>query len=101
AAEPHDLYLVGDLEHSRHLVADEHHAKPAVADPADQVEDALGLHHAEGGGGLVEQDDPPGPGRRAGHRDRLFLATRHGPDAAGEVAHGRAELVEGLLAADP
>ena len=39
-------------------VADEHHAEPAVTHPADQVQDALGLHHPQGGGGLIEQDDP-------------------------------------------
>src|SRR3954464_7592283 len=31
-AEPHNLHVVGDLEHGRHLVADEHHAESAVAD---------------------------------------------------------------------
>ena len=84
-----------------HRVADEHHAEPAVAHPADQVKDAPGLHHPEGGGRLVEQDDPLAPRGRAGYRDRLLLTARHRADGAGEVAHGRAQVVERLLAAGP
>ena len=69
---------VGELEHVRHVVADQDHRQAALADAEDEVEHLPRLLHAERGGRLVHDHEPPRPRRGAGDGDALSLA-------AGEV----------------
>src|SRR5580700_3323857 len=67
---------VRDLEDVVQVVGDDHHRQPAVAEPFDQVQHLPGLHHSEGGGGLVQQHQLGVPHHRLGHRHRLPLTSR-------------------------
>src|SRR5579859_2357796 len=77
---------VRDLENVVQVVGDHHHRQPAVAQADDQVKHGPGLHHPEGGGGLVKQHHLGVPHHRLGDRHRLTLTSRergHGlPDRA-------------------
>src|ERR1700719_291534 len=67
---------VRDLEDVVQVVGDHHYRQPAVAEPFDQVQHLPGLHHSEGGGGLVKQHQLGVPHDRLGHRHRLPLTSR-------------------------
>src|SRR5262245_46078268 len=54
-----DVDQVGVLEHGLHVVLDEQHGQPEVVlQPADEVEERVGLVGVEPGGRLVEQEEP-------------------------------------------
>src|SRR5215472_7099311 len=64
---------VRDLEHVVEVVGDHHDRETAVPEAAHQLEDHVRLDHAEGGGGLVHDDEPGVPHHRLGHGHRLPL----------------------------
>ena len=69
---------VGDLEDVVEVVADQDHAEAVVGEPADEVEDLLGLGDAEGGGRLVEDDDLGVPQHGAWRSPRSAAGHRRG-----------------------
>ena len=73
-AQPGHGDLVGDGLHIGHVVADEDDRVATLAQPLDEVEDLRGLLDAEGGGGLVDEDDELGLAEhRTGDGDGLAL----------------------------
>src|SRR5215472_5327486 len=75
---------VRDLEHVVEVVGDHHDRQAAVAKALHQIEDLLGLDHAERGRRLVHHHQPRVPHHGLGHGDRL-------PLAAGERRHRLAD----------
>src|SRR5215470_4210723 len=78
---------VRDLEDVVQVVGDDHHRQPAIAEPFDQVQHLPGLHHPEGGGGLVKQHQLGVPHHRLGHRNRLPLTFRERGHRLPDRAH--------------
>src|SRR5215471_4953583 len=78
---------VRDLEDVVQVVGDDHHRQPAIPEPFDQVQHLPGLHHPEGGGGLVKQHQLGVPHHRLGHRDRLPLTSRERGHRLPDRAH--------------
>src|SRR6516164_1913456 len=88
---------VRDLEDVVQVVGDDHHRQPAIAEPFDQVQHLPGLHHPEGGGGLVKQHQLGVPHHRLGHRDRLPLTSRERGHWLADRAHrGHPKGAQGL-----
>src|SRR6478672_3957282 len=88
---------VRDLEDVVQVVGDHHHRQPAVPEPLDQIQHLPGLHHPEGGGGLVQQHQLGVPHHRLGHRHRLPLATRERAHRLPDRAHrGHPQGAQGL-----
>src|SRR5579862_7772776 len=88
---------VRDLEDVVQVVGDDHHGQPLVPEPLDQVQHLPGLHHPEGGGGLVQQHQLGVPHHRLGHRHRLALTSRERGHGLPDRAHrGHAERAQGL-----
>lgn len=73
-AQAGDVDAVGNLEHMGHVVADEDHGQALVAHAADQLQHHVALLHAQGGGGLVHDDDMARKRCRARHGNALALA---------------------------
>src|SRR5579859_1200589 len=78
---------VRDLEDVVQVVGDDHHGQPLVPEPLDQVQHLPGLHHPEGGGGLVQQHQLGVPHDCLGHRHRLPLTTRERGHRLADRAH--------------
>ena len=78
---------VGHLEDVVEVVGDHHHRQAVVAEAAHQVEDHPGLDHAQGGGGLVEEDHLGVPHHRLGDRHRLALPSRERGHRLADGAH--------------
>ncbi len=70
-------------------MGDHHHRQPAVPEPFDQVQHCPGLHHPEGGGGLVQQHQLGVPHGGLGHRHRLPLTSRERGHWLSDRAHRR------------
>src|SRR5690348_5600158 len=70
AAQVHDRDSIGDLEDVVQVVGDDHHRQAAVTQPHGEVQHLLGLHHTQGGRGLVHDHELGVPHHRLGHRDR-------------------------------
>src|SRR5215472_1480239 len=88
---------VRDLEHVVQVVRDDHHRQPVVPEPFDQVQHLPGLHHPEGGGGLVKQHQLGVPHHRLGHRNRLSLTSRERGHRLPDRAHrGHPQGAQGL-----
>src|SRR5690348_1359433 len=88
---------VRDLEDVVQVVGDHHHRQPAVPEPLDQIQHLPGLHHPEGGGGLVQQHQLGVPHHRLGHRHRLPLTTRERAHRLPDRAHrGHPQGAQGL-----
>src|SRR5579871_2243875 len=88
---------VRDLEDVVQVVGDDHHGQPLVPEPLDQVQHLPGLHHPEGGGGLVQQHQLGVPHHRLGHRHRLPLASRQRGDRLADRAHrGHPQGAQGI-----
>src|SRR5487761_1557828 len=88
---------VRDLEDVVQVVGDHHHRQPAVAEPFDQVQHYPGLHHPEGGGGLVKKHQLGVPHHRLGHRHRLPLTSRERGHRLADRAHrGHPKGFQGL-----
>ena len=82
-AQVEDRDVVGDAETSLRLWLIRTTAEAAVGEPADQVEDLLGLGHAERGGRLVQDDQLGVPQHGPGDGHGLPLATGQAGDDAG------------------
>ena len=68
-----------------------------VPEPFDQVQHLPGLHHPEGGGGLVKQHQLGVPHYRLGHRHRLPLTSRERAHRLPDRAHrGHPQGAQGL-----
>src|SRR2546423_7660767 len=75
-AKVEDRDPIRDLEHIVEVVRNDHDSEAVVAQPPRQVQHHLRLHHAQGGGGLVEHHQLGIPHHRLGDRHRLTLAAR-------------------------
>src|SRR4051794_23477877 len=103
-----DVDAVGDLEDRGDVVADQDDRYAGAGDPLDQVEHALGLADAEGGGGLVHDDDLAAERGGAGDGDGLPLPAGEAVDRLGDrlqrgdaqLVHLRARLLAHLLGVD-
>src|SRR5437016_8240206 len=72
--EIEDSDPIRHLENIVQVVRDHHHSETAVAQSLDQVQHHAGLHHAQGGGGLVHDHELRVPHHCLGHCHRLALA---------------------------
>ena len=92
--------VVGHLEDVVEVVADQDHAEPVVGQPPHQPQHLLGLGDAQGGRGLVEDDELGVPQHRAGDRDGLPLAAGQRRDGLPHrLQRAHREAVEGLAGA--
>src|SRR5215217_765160 len=98
-AAAQDDGTVGDRHHVVHAVGDEDHGDAVVTEAPDQVQHPCRLAQAEGGGGLVEDDELGGEGDRACHRDGLALPSRHQRDRGVEGRQGHLEALQQLSGA--
>jgi hypothetical protein len=81
-----------------HVVRDHDDGDATVGEPADQVEDHLGLRHTQCGGRLVHDHQPGVPEDRLGDRHRLALATRQRADRLPDGADRRdRQLAQGAV----
>ncbi|CAM5436741.1 hypothetical protein SLAVM298S_01896 [Streptomyces lavendulae subsp. lavendulae] len=76
---PHQVRVV-------RVVSDQDHPETCVAGGGDVLEDDAGLLDAEGGGGLVQDEDLGPEVHGAGDGHALALAAREGPDGLVDVA---------------
>ena len=96
-AEFEDDEVVADEVGVVGVVGDEHHAEAGVAGGGGVFEHHAGLLDAEGGGGLVEDQDPGAEVDGAGDRHALALATGEGADGLVDVLDHDAHLAEFLI----
>jgi hypothetical protein len=87
----HDVDAVGEVEDLLQLVGHEQDGGARGPQAADQAEDGGGLRPPEGGGRLVEDQQPRVARQRPGHGDGLALPARQRGHRAGQVGDGDVE----------
>src|ERR1039457_2777819 len=78
---------VSDLENLVEVVRDQEDGMPAVLQPSDEIQDKLGLGHAQRRRRLVHDDEPGVQHHGLGHGDRLPLPPGQRADQLPDRAH--------------
>src|SRR5437660_5729796 len=92
---------VRDGEHVVEIVGDHHDRQAAVTEAIHELQDLIRLDDAEGGGGLVHDDELRVPHHRLGDGDRLPLAAGERGDRLPDRPDGRHAQAGQRLAGGP